>query len=419
MPPSGGKEVQMIGKLNEYAHLVIEVGLNVQKGQEVVINSPVDCAFFARLCARAAYDVGARRVHMLWRDDEISREYWLKAEDTVFDEVLPWDVERNLTLAKKNAAFLNISATDPENLKGVDPKRLERASKANNQANKEYYTMLMNSDFPWCVASIPIPSWAKKVFPGVPEEEAMDKLWNAIFDAVRIENCGGAVDRWRKHCAFLDEKSKKLNELNFKSLHYTNSIGTDLTIELPEGHVWEAGSESSKTGIEFVANMPTEEVFTAPKRDGVNGKVVATKPLVIDGNIVKNFYMIFKDGKIVEAHAEEGEEYLLNAIKEDENACMLGEVALVQYDSPISNSGILFYNTLFDENASCHLAFGAAYPSCLKGGTELNEEELLAKGINCSAQHCDFMVGSKDLSIIGTTHDGKNIPVFVDGNFAL
>ena len=165
--------------------------------------------------------------------------------------------------------------------------------------------------------------------------------------------------------------------------------------------------------------MPTEEVFTAPKRDGVNGKVVATKPLVIDGNIVKNFYMIFKDGKIVEAHAEEGEEYLLNAIKEDENACMLGEVALVQYDSPISNSGILFYNTLFDENASCHLAFGAAYPSCLKGGTELSEEELLAKGINCSAQHCDFMVGSKDLSIIGTTHDGKNIPVFVDGNFAL
>ncbi len=409
----------MVNKLEEYAHLVIEIGLNVQKGQYVIINSPVECAPFARLCVKAAYEVGAKQVIMNWRDDYIGRQYWLNAADEVFDEVFPWEVDKNLGLAKRGAARLSIAATDPENLRGVDPERIARANKAFGEANKEYRSMMMASVNPWCVASVPVPSWAKKVFPGVSEEEAMEKLWEEIYKAIRITDEGGAVKRWREHCSTLADKCKKLNDYQFKSLHYTNSLGTDLTVELPVGHIWEAGSEFSKTGIEFVANIPTEEVFTAPKRDGVNGKVVASKPLVLGGNIVDGFYMILKDGKITEVHAEKGEEFLKKEIALDEGASHFGEVALVPYDSPISRSGVLFYNTLFDENASCHFAFGEAYPTCIQGGTEMTPEQLEAHGLNTSITHEDFMVGTRDLSITGITHDGREIPVFEGGNFAL
>lgn len=408
----------MINKLEEYAHLLIEVGLNVQKGQYLVIRSPIACADFARLCVKAAYEVGAKQVIMQWSDDYVSRQFWLNAHDDVFDNVFPWEVDLNLGLAKLGAARLSIVGNDPENLKGVDPDRISRAEKANGAAQREYYNLMTCSAFPWCVASIPVPSWAKKVFPDLTEEEAMNKLWTAIFDAVRINNCGGAVQRWREHCDYLKTKRELLNDYNFKYLHYTNSLGTDLMVELPEDHIWMAGSEFSKSGIEFVANMPTEEVFTAPKRDGVNGKIVASLPLVDGGNIIDGFYMILKDGVITEVHAEKGEEYLKNAISIDEGASRFGEVALVPYDSPISNSGILFYNTLFDENASCHFAFGEAYP-CLKGGENMTKEELSERGLNDSITHCDFMVGTKDLSIVGITHDGERIAVFKDGNFAI
>lgn len=408
----------MVNKLEEYAHLVIEVGLNVQKGQYVVINSPIECAAFARLCVKAAYEVGAKQVIMNWRDDFVSRQTFLNAADEVFDEVFPWDVEKNLELAKRGAARLSIAATDPENLKGVDPSRLARAGKANGEANKEFTAMMMANEVPWCVASVPVPSWAKKIFPGIPEEEAVEKLWDEIYSAIRIDDNGGAVERWRKHCATLSSRAHKLNDYAFKYLHYTNSLGTDLMVELPVGHVWAAGSEFSKSGIEFVANIPTEEVFTAPKRDGVNGKIVATKPLVIGGNIVNNFYMILKDGKIVDVHAEEGEEFLRQEISLDEGASHFGEVALVPFDSPISASGVLFYNTLFDENASCHFAFGEAYPTCIRCGAEMTKEQLKEHGLNESITHEDFMVGSRDLSIVGITQDGKEIPVFVNGNFA-
>ncbi|MCH5279739.1 MAG: aminopeptidase [Christensenellaceae bacterium] len=408
----------MLKMLEEYAHLLIEVGLNLQKGQYLVINSPVICADFARLCVKAAYEVGAKQVIMQWRDDYISRQYYLNASDEVFDQVFQWDVDRNLGLAKLNAARLSISASDPELLKGVDPGRLEREDKSLGEANREYHEMMMNSSFPWCVASIPVPSWAKKVFPELPEDEAMERLWQEIFKAVRIDSTGGAVERWREHCKYLKQKRELLNEYNFKYLHYSNSLGTDLMVELPEDHIWMAGSELSKSGIEFVANMPTEEVFTAPKRDGVNGKIVASRPLVEGGNIIDGFYMILKDGVITEVHAEKGEEYLKKAISIDEGASRFGEVALVPYDSPISNSGVLFYNTLFDENASCHFAFGAAYP-CVKDGDKMTSEQLLKKGLNDSITHCDFMVGTKDLSIIGITHDGRRIAVFENGNFAI
>lgn len=407
----------MINRLEEYAHLVIEIGLNVQKGQIVIINSPVECAEFARLCVKAAYEVGARQVVMNWRDDVVAREYWLHAADEVFDEVFPWEVQKNLELAKRGAARLSISASDPENLKGVDPSRLSRASKANGEANKEFTAMMMASEVPWCIASVPVPSWAKKVFPGIPVEEAMEKLWDEIYKAIRIDDNGGAVGRWKEHCKTLSERANKLNEYAFKQLHYKNALGTDLVVELPVGHVWEAGSEFSKTGIEFVANMPTEEIFTAPKLDGINGVVYASKPLVLGGNIVDGFHLVLKDGKVVEVHAEVGEEILKHEMSIDEGASRFGEVALVPFDSPISNSGVLFYNTLFDENASCHFAFGKAYPTCIKGGSEMSEDERKAHGLNNSITHVDFMVGTSDLSIDGITDSGETVPVFRNGNF--
>ena len=407
----------MINRLEEYAHLVIEIGLNVQKGQIVIINSPVECAEFARLCVKAAYEVGARQVVMNWRDDVVAREYWLNAADEVFDEVFPWEVQKNLELAKRGAARLSISASDPENLKGVDPSRLSRASKANGEANKEFTAMMMASEVPWCIASVPVPSWAKKVFPGIPVEEAMEKLWDEIYKAIRIDDNGGAVGRWKEHCKTLSERANKLNEYAFKQLHYKNALGTDLVVELPVGHVWEAGSEFSKTGIEFVANMPTEEIFTAPKLDGINGVVYASKPLVLGGNIVDGFHLVLKDGKVVEVHAEVGEEILKHEMGIDEGASRFGEVALVPFDSPISNSGVLFYNTLFDENASCHFAFGKAYPTCIKGGSEMSEDERKAHGLNNSITHVDFMVGTSDLSIDGITDSGETVPVFRNGNF--
>lgn len=211
----------------------------------------------------------------------------------------------------------------------------------------------------------------------------------------------------------------KLNELHFASLHYTNSLGTDLTIRLPETHLWSGGDSLCRTGRPFVANMPTEEIFTAPLRTGINGVVYAALPLVHNGNIIENFHFVIKDGRIVEAHAEKGEEILKAAIAEDEGASYFGEVALVPYDSPISNQKLLFYNTLFDENAACHLAFGEAYPECVEGGEAMSKEELKAAGLNDSITHVDFMIGTSDLSIIGTTGDGREVPVFADGNFAL
>ena len=409
----------MLKKLEEYARLLIEVGLNVQKNQNVAINSPVDCAPFARMCVKAAYAVGARDVDVFWRDDAVSREHWLNAADDVFDEFPAWLAERNNSCARKNYAWLSISATDPENLKGVNPDRLMRFDKVSGAALKEFRTKTMNGEINWCIASIPVRSWAMKVFPDCDEKTAIDKLWEAIFSAVRIKGDGTAVDEWRKHCARIDEQSKKLNDYNFTELHYTNSLGTDLRIKLPEGHVWTGGADAGANGAPFVANMPTEEIFTAPLRTGVDGIVYASKPLVINGNLIENFHMVLKEGKIVEIHAEKGEEILRQAVHTDENSVYLGEVALVPYDSPISNSGILFYNTLFDENASCHLAFGAAYPDCIKGGTEMTTEELLAHGLNDSNEHCDFMVGTSDLHIVGKTHDGREIVVFDNGNFAI
>lgn len=405
-------------KLKEYAALLAQVGLNIQPGQRLVISSPVECAYFARLCASAAYDVGCREVVMNWHDDALAREKYLRADSSVFDEVPLWRQHFFNDHANEGAAYLAISAEDPENLKGVDPDRLVRAQRAGGKALADFYRLQMSSGFPWCIASIPIPSWAARVFPDVPEDEAMAKLWEAIFHTMRINGDGKSAQRWQQHIEQLAERKEKMNALNFKSLHYTNALGTDLTVELPEGHIWESGDDVTQKGQTFVANMPTEELFTAPLRTGINGVVYASMPLVNDGNIIDGFRFTVKDGKIVEAVAQKGQEFLEAAISVDEGACYFGEVALVPYDSPISNLKLLFYNTLFDENAACHIAFGEAYP-CIEGGRDMTKEQLKEKGLNDSITHVDFMIGTKDLQIVGTTHDGREIPVFVDGNFAI
>ena len=403
-------------KLQEYARLLVRVGLNVQKGQDLIISCPVECAYFARLCAAEAYEIGCREVVMNWHDDAMSRMKYLQAAEDVFETVPAWRERFFNDYAKAGAAYLAISATDPENLKGVDPQRIVKSQQASGKALKDFDRLQMASGFPWCIASIPIPSWAGRVFPDAPD--AVDRLWDAIFAAVRISGDGKCVEKWQAHLDTLHRRVEKLNSLRLASLHYTNSLGTDLTIRLPEGHVWEAGNDVTPKGQTFIANIPTEEIYTAPLKTGIDGVVYSAMPLVNDGNIIDKFHFGVKEGKIVEAHAEKGEDSLLAAISLDEGARYFGEVALVPYDSPISNQKILFYNTLFDENAACHIAFGEAYP-CLEGGQQMSKEELKARGLNDSITHVDFMVGTPDLSIVGTTHDGREIPVFVNGNFAI
>ena len=401
-------------KLKEYADLLIRVGLHIETGMELMIHAPVDAADFARLCVDAAYDAGAREVTVIWKDDYVTRARFLRAEDEVFESVPLWRQELMNGKARAGVPHLFIEATDPMNLADAAPERLLANAQASGRDLEEFRRLETTSFFPWCIASVPIQSWADRVFPG--KENNVDLLWDAIFEAVRVKGDGTAISAWEAHLTSLRARTEQLNAYNFKTLHYKNALGTDLWVELPENHIWMSGEEKTPKGHPFVANMPTEEIFTAPLRTGVNGVVYAAMPLVEDGNVIRDFHIVFEQGKIVEVHAAEGEEVLKNSIAVDEGALYLGEVALIPYDSPISRQGILYYETLFDENASCHLAYGAAYP-CIRGGNEMTEAELEAHGLNVSSQHTDFMIGTRDLSIVGTTHDGKEIEVFRDGNF--
>lgn len=400
------------------ARLAVRTGINIQKGQTLVINSPIECAEFARYAASEAYEAGAHDVVISWNDEKFSRLRFEKAPEEVFDEFPDWRYRFYMDYAKEGAAFLTISAHDPEIFCGIAPKRLMAAQKSSGKALVEYRERIMKSRNTWCVISVPTAGWAKKVFPELPTEQANEMLWEKILQSSRITENEDPVEVWKRHTASLSKAADFLNGHAFHSLHYKNSLGTDLVLELPEGHIWAGGSEYSENGTLFVANIPTEEVFTAPKRDGVNGIVYASRPLVYQGNLIENFCVEFKDGRVVKYSAERGGEHLKALFETDDGSNYLGEVALVQYDSPISKNGVLFYNTLFDENASCHLAFGKAYPSCIKGGSDMNSVELIKCGLNDSLNHEDFMVGTEDLSITGKKKDGSEVPVFVNGNFA-
>lgn len=405
-------------KMQEYARLVVKMGVNIQAGQILVINSPIECAEFARMMAEEAYKSGAREVVVSWNDELLGKLRFEMADDKVFDEFPAWRRDMYTDYARQGAAFVSIAAADPELLKGLDTERIVRQQKASGKALREYRERMMNNQNSWCVVSIPTVSWAKKVFEGLDEVAAVDNLWQAIYRAVRIDGQTDAVAAWQQHLSTLQQNKNRLNEYNFKYLRYKNAAGTDVEIELPEGHIWFSGTEHTPDGLPFVANMPTEEVYTLPKRSGVNGTVVSAKPLNFQGNLIDGFKLTFKDGKVVSYSAKQGEDVLKNLLTTDEGASYLGEVALVPHDSPISNLNILFYNTLFDENAACHLAFGKAYPTCISGGDAMTTDELLQNGANDSIVHEDFMIGTADLSIIGITHDGREVVVFKDGNFA-
>ena len=407
------KDLEKLKK--DYAELAVKSGVNMQKGQRLVINCPVECADFARLCAAAAYEAGCREVIMRWSDDELRRMKFMHADGDVFDNVDSWDVDFYTSLSGEGAAVLSIDADDPDSLNGVDPDRIKRAQISRGKALKTYRKRMMSSEFPWCVCSVPSKAWAKTVFPDLSEDEAVERLWEEILSACRADK-GDAVERWKEHTDEIMKHVDIMNSYDFKTLRYKNSAGTDVTVDLPEGHYWAGGEEKASNGIMFSANIPTEEVFTLPDRNSVNGTLVATKPLSLNGTVIEGFSFKVKDGKIVEVHAEKGEEILKDAISVDEGASYFGEVALVPHDSPISRSGVLFFNTLFDENASCHFAFGEAYP-CIKGAEDMSEEELKERGRNVSMTHVDFMIGSPDLEITGVTHDGREIAVFRNGNF--
>jgi len=403
--------------LEKYARLIVKTGINLQKNQVLVIKSPIECASVTRRVAEIAYQEGAKDVVVFWQDELFSKIRYLHAPEDIFDQFPEWQKEFYLSYVRQGAAFLTISASDPELMKEVNPQRMVRAQKASNVALQEFRDRLMSNQNVWCVISIPTVAWAKKVFPNVSEQEAIEKLWEAIFKAVRADQID-PVSAWEDHKANLKRSMEFMNSNRFKSLHYKNSLGTDLVIDFPEDHLWVAGADYTPEGVEFIANMPTEEVFTLPKKTGVNGKVVSSMPLNYNGNLIENFSLTFKEGQIVDFAAEEGYEALKSLIETDKGSHYLGEVALVPHNSPISNSKILFYNTLFDENASCHLAIGKAYPVCLKDGEKRSKEELEKVGVNDSLVHEDFMIGTADLEILGTTTDGKEIPVFTKGNFA-
>lgn len=399
----------------KYAELVVCAGVNVQKGQEVVILADVQSAEFVRLLVQKAYDVGAANVFVNWGDEAITKMTYLHADDEQFRTVKPWRVQFYKDYDELNACYINVISPDPDLLASVKPERIKDAMMAAGKALTEHREMTMGNHVRWTIAGVPSVAWATKLFPGLQEEAAVDALWEKIIEASRVDSA--PLEAWKKHDDEFKKRVDFLNEASFRSLHFKNSLGTDLHMELPKGHYWKGGSAPAKDGVDFFPNIPTEEVFSLPNCHTVNGRVVASMPLTYQGVTIEGFELSFKDGLVVGFKAEKNEETLANIMSLDEGAKRVGEVALVPHTSPISKMNMLFNNTLFDENASCHLALGKAYPM-VHGYEEMSSEEAAKLGINDSLTHVDFMFGTEDLSITGTTQDGVQVPVFINGVWA-
>lgn len=404
-------------QFKELAKTAVTTGVNLKAGDTLIINTGIEAAELAREIAKYAFEAKAKDVIIHYADQELQRIRLDNASTDTLTKIPNWQIESLVPYAKEGACFISISSQDPDAFKGLDLEKVSAYQKARQIALKEYYDYSMANKCRWCVISYPSKPWAKKVFPNLNEEEAQKELWKLIFKASRVDTLNG-TEEWKKHNENLTQKKNFLNENNFKSLHFKNNKGTDLYMELPKGHLWAGGGEKDIKGIVFNANIPTEEIFTMPKRDSLNGTVVSSKPLSYSGNLIDNFSLTFKDGKVVDFKAEKGEDVLKKLLESDEGAKYIGEVALVPFKSPISDANVIFYNTLFDENAACHLAFGNAYATNLANSEGLNKEELLARGANQSLIHVDFMIGTSDLNITGINKDGKEIQIFKDGNFA-
>lgn len=404
--------------LSKYARLAVVKGINLQKEGLLVINSPIECSEFARMIAEEAYKAGASDVVINYSDEKFNRIRFSNASTETLSFTPEFEKDKYDYYVEKGASFLSISASDPDILKGIEASKISAVQKSRRSALKNYHDACMSNKNKWCIVSVPTESWAKKIFPELTSSEAVEKLWDAIFTVMRIKE-DDPVEAWNNHINLLHKKVKELNEHNFEYLHFTNSLGTDLKVGLVKNHIWCGGEDVSLDGVKFIANMPTEEVFTTPKLDGVNGTVFSSKPLSYAGNLITNFSITFKNGEAVDCTAETGLDVLKELINTDEGSKRLGEVALVPYNSPISKSNIIFFNTLYDENASCHLALGSSYPSCIKDGDTMSEEESLKAGANSSLTHVDFMIGTNDTNIVGVKADGTKVQIFKDGNWAV
>jgi len=408
-----------VSRLEKYAKLMIEEGINLKKGQPLFLTGYVENYEFVRMVTEQAYAAGAREVYVRWIDEVGARLKYLHGAEDLFENFPEFMRLMFDHYDEQNACYLHIAASNPEALKGVSPERLQKWNITASKATKSHSDRIMSGKLAWCVVAAPSKEWAKKVFPDLGETEGMERLWDAILHCSRVSGDDPSA-AWRKHTDTLARRAALLNKAQLTSLRLTNSLGTDLTLTLPKNHVWSGGVDSMTTdGHSFSANIPTEEIFTAPHRLGTNGRVVASMPLVYQGDLIEDFELTFKDGKVVGYKAGKNETLLKNLLETDEGSRYLGEIALVPYDSPISKLGILFYETLFDENASCHLALGEAYPACIEGAAELDDDKKKALGLNVSFSHSDFMFGTADLEIIGTKPDGTNMQVFKGGNFVI
>jgi aminopeptidase len=408
--------------LKKYAEAIVKVGLNLRAGQRLIITNsaargvPPAGRALAHEVTKAAYAAGARYVEVIWGDEEMLRIRLQNAPADSFDEYPKFMVNAILSMVKNGDAMLSISANDPDALKGLDPERVGAMQKAHLQNNNEISANVSRNAINWCVVAAASPAWAAKIFPDLQPQEAEEKLWKAIFETTRAVQ-PDPVAAWQDHIQNLVKRAKYMQAKKYSFLHYKGP-GTDLTLGLPQGHRWIAARMPAENGVEFTANMPTEEIFTLPDRHRAEGTVAATFPLSYGGSLIEDFSVTFENGRIVKVNAKNNEAILQKLVDTDEGSTRLGEVALVPASSPIAKRGHLFYNTLFDENASCHLAIGRAYRFTLTGGEELTDEEFISAGGNISLNHVDFMIGSPHMDIDGIKEDGTREPVMRQGEWA-
>lgn len=401
--------------LEKYASLAVEVGINLKKGEGLIVGTNVHGLPLAREIVKKAYALGAKHVEIMFNDDDMSLARYENAHDEVFANFPKWKVESLEKMYQDNYHHLFISAANPELLKDIPGEKVAKDQKTMSEAMSPAMKYRMTGHTKWCIVAVPSPAWALSVFPNLPEEEAIAALWTKVLDATRV-SMADPVKAWQEHDTNLKKYKKFLNEKQFEKLHFL-APGTDLEVYLADEHYWMGGSKDSLAGDAFVANIPTEEVFTTPHKLKVNGTLKATKPLSLNGKLVDGFGFTFKDGKVDSYYAEKGKEVLDQLLSNDEGASYLGEVALVGDDSPISNTGILFNNTLFDENASCHFALGRAYAYAMQNGSQLSEAELSEKGANFSLIHVDFMVGGPEMTITAYEKNGNTVTLFEKGNW--
>lgn len=403
--------------LQKYAELAVRVGVNLHPGQRLLVRgASLETAPLVHFIAEAAYKAGARLVDVMWSDEQMTLIRFAHAPRDSFAEFPKWWLTGPLEYAERGDAILSISATDPDLLAGQDPELVNIYQGTLWKEMAPYLRHGTNNTMNWCVISAARPVWAKKLFPKLDEEKAVAKLWNTIFKMCRVD-ADDPVAAWEEHIRDLQARSQYLNRKQYSALHFT-APGTDLTLGLPKDHHWASAREESQNGIEFTANIPTEETFTMADRARADGVVASTKTLNYGGTLIEGIVVRFENGRVVEVHASQGEDVLRKMIATDEGAARLGEIAIVPHSSPISRSGLMFHNTLFDENASCHLALGRAYKFNLKGGLKLTDEEFAARGGNQSLIHVDFMIGSDKMNIDGITANGQVEPILRKGEWA-